>query len=112
MEIKKASSELSKVEIYKMCKSPEVKSIGKEADNIVIDVAEWVLYEDPNHDGEIVEILSILDASGTAYACTSATFKRSFFEIAEIMGEDGFSIRKISGTTKAGRPYINCVLDI
>ena len=61
--------------------------------------------------GEVSSLLGILDPDGNSYVTQSATFKRSFADIADIF-DDGekFSIKKISGQTKAGRPYVNCVL--
>ena len=38
--------------------------------------------------------------------------ERSFIEIFELMDGESFSIIKKSGETKAGRDFINCVLDV
>lgn len=110
MNIIRKSREVSKVELYRMTKSPEVTSLSKIADNTEIKVSAFLVYEDVKTTGEIATLLAILSDEGVAYACESQTFRTSFEEIAEIFDGEDFAIRKISGTTKAGRPYINCVL--
>ena len=44
-------------------------------------------------------------------ATISATFIKSFLEIAEIMDDDPFSIIITGGKSKNGREYVNCELD-
>ena len=109
-----SSRELTKVERYRLTLSPEIKTIQNIPDNTVIKVAAFAEFDDVNEEtGEIAHLLGILDESGDSYVTQSATFKRSFSDIADIFADDGeesFSIRKISGTTNAGRPYVNCVL--
>ncbi len=108
-----SSRELTKVERYMLTLSPEIKTIQDITDNTVIKVSAFAEFDDVDEDtGEISHLLGILDESGDSYVTKSATFKRSFNDIADIFADDNesFSIRKISGTTKAGRPYVNCVL--
>lgn len=107
-----SNENINKVDQYLMISSPAVKTINTLPDDTVIPVEAWVLYNDVKSTGEEVEILSILTPSKEAYACQSKTFKRSFMDMVELMGNAKFSIKKISGLTKAGRPFINCVLDI
>lgn len=108
-----SSRELTKVERYRLTLSPEIKTIQNIPDDTVIKVAAFATFDDVNEEtGEIAHLLGILDESGASYVTQSATFKRSFNDIADIFADDNepFSIRKISGTTNAGRPYVNCVL--
>lgn len=112
VEIKRTSRELSKVERYRMTLSPEIKTVQNIPDDTVIKVSAFCVFDDINEEtGEVSNLLGILDESGDSFVTQSATFRRSFADIADIF-EDGeeFSIRKISGETKAGRPYVNCVL--
>ncbi len=114
IEMKSASKELTKVERYTLTLSPEIKTVQDLEDNAVINVVAYCEFDDVDEStGEIAHLLGILDKDGASYVTQSATFKRSFSDIADIFADDGeseFSIRKISGTTKAGRPYVNCVL--
>ena len=110
--IAKSNESLNRVDQYLMISSPAVKTINSLPDETVIPVSEWVIYDDVKSTGESVEILSILTPAKEAYACQSNTFKRSFKDIVELMGNEKFSIKKIGGITKSGRPFINCVLDI
>lgn len=109
------SRELTKVERYRLTLSPEIKTVQDLADNTTINVSVFAEFDDVNEEtGEVAHLLGILDKDGTSYVTQSATFKRSFKDIADIFadgdGDCDFSIRKISGKTNAGRPYVNCVL--
>lgn len=114
IEMKSASKELSKIERYKLTLSPEIQTVQDLEDNVVIDVVAYCEFNDVNEStGEVASLLGILAKDGSSYVTQSATFKRSFSDIADIYTDDGeseFSIRKISGITKAGLPYVNCVL--
>ena len=114
IEMKSTSKELTKVERYRLTLSPEITTVQDLPDNTVINVTAFCEFDDIDEDsGEVAHLLGILDQDGKSYVTQSATFKRSFSDIADIFadsGESEFSIRKISGTTKAGRPYVNCVL--
>lgn len=114
IEMKSMSRELTKVERYRLTLSPEIKTVQDLPDGTVIDVIASCEFNDINEvTGEVASLLGILSKDGESYVTQSATFKRSFSDISDIFADDGeseFSIRKISGTTKAGRPYVNCVL--
>lgn len=109
MKIIETSKEFTKVEKYLMTMDASIKTIKDVADDTVIKVAGYLTFVDEKSDGE-VELLSIITPEKEVYTCQSATFKTSFHNIAEIMEGDEFAIRKISGTTKAGRPYVDCAL--
>lgn len=112
VEIRKTSRELSKVERYRLTLSPEIKTIQNLADDTVINVAAFCRFADIDEEtGEVSELLGILDPEGNSFVTQSKTFMKSFEDIADIF-DDGseFAIRKISGTNKAGRAYVNCVL--
>lgn len=112
--MKNTSRELTKVERYRLTLSPEIKTVQDLEDGSIIHVVAYCEFNDVNEEtGEVANLLGILDKDGSSYVTQSATFKRSFSDIADIFADDGeteFSIKKISGTTKANRPYVNCVL--
>lgn len=112
MNIIETSRELTEVEEYLMTASPAIEVIKDLDDNEVITVDAYCIFEDAKDNGDTVELLSILTPEKKAYSCQSATFKRSFKDVAKIMKGKPFAIKKISGTTKAGRPFINCILDL
>ena len=110
VEIKISSKELNKVEAYMMTASNQGTSMKDVPDNAEIPVKIWALVERTNEDtGETLELLSIFDGKNV-YVTQSKTFLKSFDEIANIMADDNYKIRKISGTTRSGREYIDCQL--
>lgn len=110
VEIKISSRELSKVEAYMMTASNQGTSMKDVPDNAEIPVKIWALVERTNEGtGETLELLSIFDGQ-TVYVAQSKTFLRSFEDIASVMADDDYKIRKISGTTRSGREYIDCQL--
>lgn len=112
VQIIETSKELTAVEKYAMTVAPNILVMKGVADGEVIPVKAWAKFVDKKESGEEVELLSILTTDNTAYSCQSATFKRSFGDILNCVGDASFAIVKMSGTTKAGRPYVNCVLDV
>lgn len=112
MQIYENSREFSKVEIYLMTSSPDAESIKNVSDETLIPIDGYILFKDKDQNGEETDILSLITPDKKVYACQSETFKRSFLEIFELMDGEPFSIVKKSGVTKAGRDFINCVLDV
>lgn len=112
--ITRESREFTEVEKYLMTVSPSITSLKDVPDNEHIMVDGVLEFEDTKEekDGEKTDILSIITPDKKVYSCQSATLKRSMHDIEKIMSGKKFGIIKISGTTKSGRPYINCVLDI
>ncbi len=106
------SREFSPVEKYLMTKSPAITSIKDVEDNKSIDVDGFLIFEDEKDDGKMSTIVSIITPSREVYSAQSETFRDSLTDISEIMGNTKFAIKKISGVTKAGRPYVNCILDV
>lgn len=105
--------EYNEIEKYLMTISPAIVSMKKLADGEKIPVKKYMIFEDVNENtGEAVEILSILTPDNKVYSAQSKTFKRSFNDITAIVGDQPFTIIKTSGKTKAGRDFINCILDV
>lgn len=116
IKILNASRELSAVEQYLMTISPAIESVKDVEDGTHIMVSAMLDFIDVKDDGEETHILSILTPEKKAYACQSQTFKRSLSDIANIVTDstelETFGIIKTSGVTKAGRDFINCILDV
>lgn len=111
--IKKTSREFTSVEKYLMTSSPNITSMKNLADGDKIVVDGFLTFDDvKDKTGEIIEVLSVITPEKKVYSCQSATFKRSIADINEVMETTPFTIIKISGKTKAGRDFINCVLDV
>lgn len=110
MKIIEQSRELTKREKYKMTLDAGVVSMKDVEDGTLLDIDAIVTFEDEKKDGEKVTITSILTDDGEVYAFQSVTFRNSLNDILDIMDGEKFSIIKESGTTNAGRPYINCRL--
>ena len=110
--IKETSRDFTELEQYLMTVAPSIVSMKNVDDGTKINVDGFLTFEDiKENTGEVVEVLSIITPKKEVYSCQSATFKRSVKDIANIM-KGAFTIIKQSGKTKAGRDYINCVLDI
>lgn len=113
IKIKETSREFTPVEKYLMTASPDITSMKEVADNEKIIVDGYLTFDDVKEKtGEVVEVLSIITPEKKVYSCQSATFKRSIRDINDVMETTPFTVIKISGKTKAGRDFINCVLDV
>lgn len=110
--INKQSRDFTEVEQYLMTLDRGIKSLKDVEDNTSISVAGYLTFSDEKDNGDSVDILSIITPDNKVFSCQSATFKRSFDNIANIMNDKAFSVIKVSGTTKVGRPYIDCALDV
>lgn len=106
------SRNFTEIEKYLMTIAPSITSMKDVADNEVISVAGVLTFEDVKEStGEVVEVMSIITPDKKVYSCQSATFKRTVTDLINLMGDKPFSLIKISGKTKSGRDFINCVLD-
>lgn len=110
--IKNETRNFSKVEHYIMTKAPTIKSVKTLDDGDVINVAGYIEFVDVKEDGTTNEIMSIITSDNMVYSTQSATFKRSIKDIENVMEGFPFPVKKISGQSKAGRKYVDCVLDI
>ena len=110
--INSQSKDFTEVEQYLMTLDRGIVSLKDVEDNTSISVAGFLSFTDEKENGDSVDILSIITPDNEVFSCQSATFKRSFDNIINIMHDKQFSVIKVSGTTKAGRPYIDCALDV
>lgn len=106
------SKDFTEVEQYLMTLDRGIKSLKDVKDNTSIPVAGYLTFTDEKENGDSVDILSIITPDNEVFSCQSVTFKRSFDNITNIMHDKQFSIIKVGGTTKNGRPYIDCALDV
>ena len=111
INIKHESREFTKVEKYMLTSNPEIKKISDLEDGAVLHVNGFMIFDDEKDDGDTVEVLTLNTSEGV-YSTNSDTFKRSLDDIETVMESDVFPIKKISGTTKAGRTYVNCTLAV
>lgn len=111
--IKETSRDFNEVEQYLMTIAPSIISLKDVEDGEKITVSGYLVFEDAKDaTGESVDIMSIITPDKKVYSCQSATFKRSINDISDIMKDKPFTVIKTSGKSKAGRNFINCVLDI
>lgn len=106
------SKDFTEVEQYLMTLDRGIKSLKDVKDNTSIPVAGYLTFTDEKENGDSVDILSIITPDNEVFSCQSVTFKRSFDNITNIIHGKQFSIIKVSGTTKNGRPFIDCALDV
>lgn len=106
------SKDFTEVEQYLMTLDRNIKSLKDVEDNTSISVAGYLTFTDEKENGDSADILSLITPDNEVFSCQSATFKRSFNNIVNIMHDKAFSVVKLSGVTKAGRPYIDCALDV
>lgn len=104
MEITRKSRDFAPAEIYKATKSNSIKRMSDIADNEIITVKDYIVYEDVKDDGSVT-ILSIITDTGI-YATNSATFTRTFLDIVDIMVELPINITVGHDTSKNGRKFI------
>ena len=105
-----SNDSLEAVDKYLLTVSPAIESVKSIEDGTSIKVSEWCLFEDEK-DGESIELLSFMTPEKKVFCCQSKTFKRSFFDIQSLMGNN-FTIIKTSGETRNGRSFVNCILDV
>lgn len=111
--INEQSREFTEVEQYLMTIAPSIISAKDIENGEHITVDGILTFDDVKENtGETVEIMSIITPDKQVYSCQSETFKRSIGDISSIMKGKPFTVIKTSGKTKAGRSYINCVLDV
>lgn len=110
--IRKSNDEISKKDIFMMTKNQNIMTMKSIENGTEITVKQWVLFSDINcSTDEEVTILSIMTEDGQVIATNSKSFMDMFFDIVEILEENnGFTIEKLGGKTKAGRYFVTCAL--
>lgn len=111
IKVTNQTKEFTAIEKYLMTTAPTIKPVKTLQDGDVINVAGYLEFVDEKDDGTTTDIMSIITTDNTVYSSQSVTFKRSIKDIEAIM-QLPFPVKKISGQSKAGRNYVDCVLDI
>lgn len=111
IKVTNQTKEFTEIEKYLMTTAPTIKTVKTLQDGDVINVAGYLEFVDEKEDGTTAELMSIITADKAVYSTQSVTFKRSIKNIEAVM-EFPFPVKKISGQSKAGRKYVDCVLDI
>ena len=109
--ITNTTKEFTSIEKYLMTTAPTIKTVKTLQDGDVINVAGYLEFVDEKEDGTTAELMSIITTDNAVYSTQSKTFKRSIKDIESIM-QFPFPVKKISGQSKAGRNFVDCVLDI
>ena len=109
--ITNTTKEFTAIEKYLMTTAPTIKTVKTLQDGDVINVAGYLEFVDEKDDGTTAELMSIITTDNAVYSTQSATFKRSIKDIETII-QFPFPVKKISGQSKAGRKFVDCVLDI
>lgn len=111
IKVTNQTKEFTAIEKYLMTTAPTIKTVKTLQDGDVINVAGYLEFVDEKDDGTSAELMSIITTENAVYSTQSVTFKRSIKDIEDIM-QFPFPVKKISGQSKAGRNYVDCVLDI
>lgn len=111
IKVTNQTKEFTEIEKYLMTTAPTIKTVKTLQDGDVINVAGYLEFVDEKEDGTTAELMSIITTDKAVYSTQSVTFKRSIKNI-EVVMQFPFPVKKISGQSKAGRNYVDCVLDI
>lgn len=111
IKVTNQTKEFTGIEKYLMTTAPTIKTVKTLQDGDVINVAGYIEFIDEKEDGTTAELMSIITTDKTVYSTQSVTFKRSIKNIEAVI-QFPFPVKKISGQSKAGRNYVDCVLDI
>ena len=111
IKVTNQTKEFTEIEKYLMTTAPTIKTVKTLQDGDVINVAGYLEFVDEKEDGTTAELMSIITTDKAVYSTQSVTFKRSIKNI-EVVMQFPFPVKKISGQSKAGRKYVDCVLDI
>lgn len=103
----KTNRTMTAKELYEMTKS---HSIEKLSDCCAerLTVIDYVLREDVNSDGEVVQVLTIRTVDGHLYGTISASFIRDFVAIIECGVEMPCEIEIIRNKGRSGRTFLTC----
>lgn len=109
MTIERTNKELNKMELYKLTRSPEAKSL-KEAVDQIIELENFIIYTITDKDGKDVKLVSFEDKNGVVYTTNSGVVRKELGALLDDFGEINV-IKVIKGVSKAGRDFLNIVLE-
>ncbi len=115
MKILKKTDGLTSADLYALTKGNDVRKM-QDAKGEIIDVAKFVLYEDADVNGNVMNVLAVETVDGAKYATNSKTFVRNFSDILSIFeagNETPPTAFKVgSGRSKGNREYLTCDIAI
>lgn len=85
----------------------------RRCDSDRMKLTEWVIFNDTNTYGEIMECVSLKDADGVIWTTNGVTFIRDFEACAEACERGGESLDEIiiiDRQSKKGRTFRTCLL--
>ena len=111
MKIIRKTEGLTSADMYALTKGNDVQKMS-DAKGEVLDIAKYVLYEDEDQKGELMNVLAVETKAGVRYATNSKTFVRNFSDIMAIY-EAGNEVPPTQfkvgcGKSKGSREYITC----
>lgn len=83
----------------------------KQFDGDIMDVENYLVYEDTTAEGEPITCVSLREPDGTTWTTNGNTFVRDFLSIVtacEDCGETLDRIKIVNGTSKKGRTFRTC----
>lgn len=111
MKILKQTATLTPADIYALTKGNDVRKMT-DAVGEILDVAKYVVYEDTDVEGKVMNVLAVETVDGAKYATNSKTFVRNFTDILDIFEAGGetppTSFKVGSQKSKSNREYITC----
>lgn len=110
--IKQSRENLTSYDVYELTQSNAIRSMKDCPDRQLIEVEDFVLYEDMDRNGNDITLLAIMDKhTGDVYASQSQTFRENFEKALEFVQKgEPLYIRVLHGKSRAGRSFINCAL--
>lgn len=110
----KPNREVTRKDEYFLTKGNSTR-ISDLEDGATLTPVTWATFTDNKDDGESVMVLTFIDSENELYSTISQTFMNEFLDIADIFTNpdgtyDKFRIVKLSGTSRANRPYVTCTL--
>lgn len=110
---------LTPAEKYMLTKSSDIISVKDIADGMHIDIAVMCEFRKEDKDGNIIDLTSFATPHYESVYCTqSDTFRDNLTDIVSSIFDNSISdinpcpIIKFSGTSKSGRNFVDCKLDI
>lgn len=110
--IAKSANIATSMDLYKLVQSPDRKRLT-DVKGQTLNLNQWVLYTEPDKNGDEVQLLALSTTDGNAYCTNSGTFCRSFESAVNMFaqfGDEFHVIQVMVGTSKNGREYIDCVV--
>ena len=108
--VKAASGEMSGYDIYALTNNPEIQKLSS-AEGQILEITDWIIYEDVDTDGEAHEIFACRTREGEAMASSSPTVVKSFNSILRFAdsAEEIQKIKVISQKSRNDRKYYSVI---